>query len=126
MIIQPITDIDQWRKPIYIASKTGTSVDDEGNSISVYDTPTLYKFNYRAVSSQAEMQEFGEDAKIMLRMVIPIKEYLNVFKEFDVAYCYGASPDNEEVNGQNANYRLLPPRNGGSVIIIYMKRIDGK
>ena len=126
MIIQPITDIEQWRKQIYIASKIDTDVDDEGNSISVYDTPVLYKFNYRGVSSQAEMVEFGEEAKTMLRMVIPIKKYLNVFKEFDVAYCYGATPEGEEVNGQNANYRLLPPRVGGSVIIIYMKRIDGK
>lgn len=125
-MIIPNTNIEEWSKPIYIASKTGDNVDDDGNSIAVYDTPVLYKFNYRGVSSQAEMQEFGEDARTMLRMVIPLDKYLNVFKEFDVAYCYGATPEGEGVNGQNANYRLLPPRNGGSVIIIYMKRINGK
>lgn len=125
MIIQPITDIERWRKQIFIASKTGDDVDDEGNSISVYDTPVEYKFNYRGVSSQAEMVEFGEDAKLMLRMVIPIS-YKNQFKEFDVAYVDGVTPEGEGVNGANANYRLLPPRNGGSVIIIYMRRINGK
>lgn len=125
MIITPITDIEQWRKPLYIASKIDTDIDDEGNSISVYDTPIEYKFNYRHVSSQAEMAEFGEDAKSMIRMVIPIS-YMNMFKEFDVAYLYGATPEGEGVNGENANYRLLPPRNGGSVVIIYMKRINGK
>jgi hypothetical protein len=125
MIIQPITDIDQWRKQIFIASKTGDDIDDLGNSISVYDTPVEYKFNYRGVSSQAEMVEFGEDAKTMLRMVIPIS-YKNQFKEFDVAYVDGVTPEGEGVNGANANYRLLPPRNGGSVVIIYMKRINGK
>lgn len=125
MIIQPITDIERWRKQIFIASKTGDNVDDEGNSISVYDTPVEYKFNYRGVSSQAEMVEFGEDAKLILRMVIPIS-YKNQFKEFDVAYVGGVTPEGEGVNGANANYRLLPPRNGGSVIIIYMRRINGK
>lgn len=125
MIIQPITDIDQWRKQIFIASKTGDDIDDLGNSISVYDVPVEYKFNYRGVSSQAEMVEFGEDAKTMLRMVIPIS-YKNQFKEFDVAYVDGVTPEGEGVNGANANYRLLPPRNGGSVVIIYMKRINGK
>lgn len=125
MIIQPITDIDQWRKQIFIASKTGDDIDDLGNSISVYDIPVEYKFNYRGVSSQAEMVEFGEDAKTMLRMVIPIS-YINQFKEFDVAYVDGVTPEGEGVNGANANYRLLPPRNGGSVVIIYMKRINGK
>ena len=125
MIIQPITDIERWRKQIFIASKTGDNVDDEGNSISVYDTPVEYKFNYRGVSSQAEMVEFGEDAKLILRMVIPIS-YKNQFKEFDVAYLDDANPIDEIVNGANANYRLLPPRNGGSVIIIYMRRINGK
>jgi hypothetical protein len=125
MIIQPITDIEQWRKQIFIASKTGDDIDDLGNSISVYDTPVEYKFNYRGVSSQAEMVEFGEDAKTMLRMVIPIS-YKNQFKEFDVAYVDGVTPEGEGVNGANANYRLLPPRNGGSVVIIYMKRINGK
>jgi hypothetical protein len=125
MIIQPITDIDQWRKQIFIASKTGDDIDDLGNSISVYDIPVEYKFNYRGVSSQAEMVEFGEDAKTMLRMVIPIS-YKNQFKEFDVAYVDGVTPEGEGVNGANANYRLLPPRNGGSVVIIYMKRINGK
>ena len=124
-MIQPITNVEQWSKPIYIASKIRDDIDDLGNSISVYDIPIEYRFNYRGVSSQAEMVEFGEDAKTMLRMVIPIS-YKNQFKEFDVAYVDGVSPEGEGVNGTNANYRLLPPRNGGSVIVIYMKRINGK
>lgn len=124
-MIYPNTNIESWSKDLYIASKIAEDVDDEGNSISVYDTPEQFKFNYRGVESEAESAEFGEDTKLMQRMVIPIK-YKNVFKEFDVAYLDGATPDNEVVNGSNANYRLLPPRNGGSVIVIYLRRIDGK
>ena len=48
------------------------------------------------------------------------------FKEFDVAYLDGATPDGEEEYGDNANYRLLPPRDGNSVIIIYFEKLTGK
>jgi hypothetical protein len=114
-----------WAKTCYIASKTGTDVDEEGNEVAIYDTPVEYKFNYRAVSSDSDLREFGEKASITQRMVIPIS-YKGVFKEFDVAYLYDNTPDDEGKNGDNANYVLLPPRNGNSVIIIYMQKIIGK
>ena len=44
----------------------------------------------------------------------------------DVAYLDGTTPDGEENNGDNANYRLLPPRDGNSVIIIYFEKLTGK
>lgn len=116
---------DTWQKDLYIASKIRTELDDEGNEIVIYDTPEPYKFNYRAVKSDAEIAEFGELASITQRMVIDVK-YDGLFKEFDVAYLYGATPDEEENNGDNANYVLLPPRVGNSVIIIYMQKIIGK
>ena len=116
---------DLWAKKLYIASKTGTDLDDEGNEITTYDTPVEYSFNYRGVKSYAEMAEFGEKASITQRMVIPIS-YDGVFKEFDVAYLYGATPDGENNNGDKANYVLLPPRVGNSVIIIYMQKILGE
>lgn len=116
---------ETWAKKLYIASKTGVDIDDDGNEISIYDVPQEYKFNYRAISSDAELREFGEKADITQRMVIA-REYEGMFKEFDVAYLYGAEPDGEAQNGDNANYRLLPPRVGNSVIIIYMQKIIGE
>jgi len=116
---------DDWQKDLYIASKIDVEVDDEGNEISIYDTPVPYKFNYRAVKSDAEIVEFGELASITQRMVID-RKYEGLFKEFDVAYLYGATPEGEGTNGDNANYTLLPPRVGNSVIIIYMQKIIGK
>ena len=118
-------NIDDWSKDLYIASKIKVEVDDEGNEIAVYDTPEKYKFNYRGVKSAAEIAEFGEKASITQRMVID-RKYEGMFKEFDVAYLYEATPDGEKVNGDNANYVLLPPRVGNSVIIIYMQKIIGK
>ena len=116
---------DSWQKDLYIASKIRTELDDEGNEIVIYDEPEPYKFNYRAVKSDAEIAEFGELASITQRMVID-RKYEGLFKESDVAYLYGATPDEEENNGDNANYVLLPPRVGNSVIVIYMQKIIGK
>ena len=116
-----------WVKDVYIASKIGVQYDIEGNEIPVYDKPNKnpYKFNYQSVSTDADIAEFGENAKIMKKAVIPIS-YQGQFKEFDVAYLDGATPDGEENYGDNANYRLLPPRDGNSVIIIYFEKLTGK
>ena len=126
-----ITEINaypkDWVKDVYIASKIGVQYDIEGNEIPVYDKPNKnpYKFNYQSVSTDADIAEFGENAKIMKKAVIPIS-YQGKFKEFDVAYLDGATPDGEENYGDNANYRLLPPRDGNSVIIIYFEKLTGK
>lgn len=116
-----------WVKDVYIASKKEVAYDDEGNEIVIYNKPNEqpYKFNYQPVSTDADIAEFGENAKIMKKAVIPIS-YRGQFKEFDVAYLDGATPDGEKNYGDNANYRLLPPRDGNSVIIIYFERLTGK
>lgn len=123
----PIRNINPmcWARDIYIASKKEVTLDDEGNEIVIYGEPKPFKFNYQPVSTDADIAEFGENAKIMKKAVIPIS-YQGQFKEFDVAYLDGATPNGEENNGDNANYRLLPPRDGNSVIIIYFERLTGK
>ena len=126
-----ITEINanpiDWAKDVYIASKVGTQLDVEGNEITIYDKPNEkpYKFNYQTLSTDADIAEFGENAKIMKKAVIPIS-YQGQFKEFDVAYLDGVTPNGEENYGDNANYRLLPPRDGNSVIIIYFEKLTGK
>ena len=125
----PIVNINpnNWVKDVYIASKSGTKLDDEGNEINVYEKPNIkpYKFNYQSVNTDADIAEFGEKASIMKKAVISIS-YQDQFKEFDVAYLDGATPEGEENYGDNANYRLLPPRDGNSVIIIYFEKLTGK
>lgn len=126
-----ITEINanpiDWAKDVYIASKVGTQLDVEDNEITIYDKPNEkpYRFNYQTLSTDADIAEFGENAKIMKKAVIPIS-YQGQFKEFDVAYLDGVTPDGEENYGDNANYRLLPPRDGNSVIIIYFEKLTGK
>ncbi len=125
MITEINADPSNWKKDVYIASKKEVTLDDEGNEIVIYDKPRKFRFNYQSISSNSNIAEFGENSKMMKKAVIPIS-YQGQFKEFDVAYLDGATPEGEENYGDNANYRLLPPRDGNSVIIIYFERLTGK
>lgn len=125
MITEINANPNEWKKDVYIASKKEVTLDDEGNEIVIYDEPKSFKFNYQPVSTDSDIAEFGENSKMMKKAVIPIS-YQGQFKEFDVAYLDGTKPNGEENYGDNANYRLLPPRDGNSVIIIYFERLTGK
>ena len=114
-----------WKKKIYIASKIGTLLDDNGNEFTIYDVPKLYKFNVQPINSNVDLVEFGEKSSMIQKAVIPIR-YKHCFKENDLAYLDDVIPDNEKVNGINANYRLYPPRNQNKVIILYFERISGR
>lgn len=119
-----------WKKTIWIASKLESEFDDYGNEITKYAKPIKYEFNVQPVSSESDIEEFGENAKQMQKAVISRKEYEGKFKEFDIAYLDGASPlDNEQTEKYqclNANYVLYPPRNQNKAIVIYFKRLVGK
>lgn len=116
----------KWNKKIWIAKKIGTEEDDYGYEVPIYDKPKMYMMNVQPISSEADIQEFGENAKTMQKAVIEYSKYFGKFTEFDVAYLDGATPDNEEINGADANYRLYPPRNQNKAIQIYFERLVGK
>ena len=118
--------LKKWNKEIWIAKKIGTKEDDYGYEIPIYSKPKKYKMNVQPISSSADIQEFGERAKQMQKAVIELKKYFGEFKEFDVAYLDGINPNEEDVNGSNANYRLYPPRNQNKCIVIYFERLAGK
>ena len=125
MILNIKANPKDWNKKLWIASKIDTTIDDEGNLIDVYGAPVPYEFNYQPLTSDSDLREFGENAKSTQKAIIPI-EYKDLFKEFDVAYLDGITPSNELNNGDNANYRLHPPRNQNSVIAIYFEKLTGK
>lgn len=118
---------EDWKKEIYIAKKIlPVDLDDNGNEIVKYEKPVKYSFNVQPLSSANDIQEFGQNANQMQKAVIDKEEYFNVFKEYDVAYLDGITPNDEKVNGKNANYRLLPPRNQNRVILLYFERLGNK
>lgn len=117
--------LKKWNKKIWIAKKIGTD-DSYGYEIPVYSKPEQYEMNVQPISSEADIQEFGENARQIQKAIIEYDKYLGEFKEFDVAYLDGVTPDGEQVHGENANYQLYPPRNQNKVIQIYFKRLSGK
>lgn len=117
--------IKNWKKTIYIAKRLSAIEDDYANEVITYSEPLKYQFNVQPLSSDVDLREFGEKASMIQKAVIPIK-YKNVFEEGDIAYLDGVTPENEIVNGSNANYKIKPPRNQNMAITIYFERITGK
>ena len=116
---------NSWKKPLYIATFKEVIYDDEGNEIRTYNEPVAYEINYQPVSSYLDIQAYGKDTTEMYKMVVPIKDK-DLFNEYDVAYLNGATPEGEVNYGDNANYVLLPPKEGNAVAIIYCQKIKGK
>ena len=117
---------EKWKKKIWIARKISTEENDYGEEISIYAKPEQYMMNVQPISSYPDIQEFGEKAEQVQKTIIEYNKYFGKFKEFDLAYLDGASPEGEEVNGENANYRLYPPRNQNKAIQIYFQRLVGR
>ena len=112
-----------YKSDIYIASKLGVTEDDYMNQIEEYDTPVPYCFNVQPITQSSELAEFGELSRYMKRAVVSKSQYLGVFKEFDKAYLDGITPENETINGENANYRIYSIRPQNVVLMIYFEKI---
>lgn len=106
-----------WNKPLYIATKKDViSYDDYNNEIVEYNKPFYFgKVNYQPLTKkdlEAYMQQYGETNNNIVSCLI---DYVDdgKFNIFDLAYLYGASPNGEKVNGDNANYivRAYKPQN---------------
>ena len=112
----------------YIGSKLDSTFDDEGNEIKVYDEPQAYSFNIQPVNSltasASEIQSFGENAnKMKVAVITNRKKYDNKFKEFDLAYLDGATPEGETINGANANYRIYSVQPQNVVIRVFFIKL---
>lgn len=112
------------KSKLYIAKKLESIEDEFGNEITNYDKPIKYFFNVQPASTASEIQAFGELAKSMKVAVITEKDkYLNKFKEFDLAYLDGITPDNESINGINANYRVYAVQPQNAIIKVYFIKL---
>lgn len=116
-------NILNYRSKCYIAKKLPSTYDDYGNLIPNYDKPVEYYFNIQPVTSSSEMQAFGELIPRMKVAVISRKLYEGKFDEFDLAYLDGSSPDNEDVIGDNANYRIYSVQSQNAIIRVYFLKV---
>ena len=111
-----------WNKDLYIATKKGVVYDDYNNGIIEYNKPFYFgRVNYQPMNwrdLQSYMSAFGETTKHIVGLLIDYND-LGKFKEFDLAYLYGATPDGEEINGSNANYivKSYKPQNTKIMVV---------
>ena len=111
-----------WNKDLYIANKDVITHDEYNNEIVTYKRPFYFgKVNYQPLTKkdlEAYIKEYGETENSIISLLIDYTED-GRFKAFDLAYLYGATPENEEVNGANANYivRAYKPQNTKIMVI---------
>lgn len=117
-----------WNKVCYIRPILDPIKDDYGDEIEQYGDSVKYKFNYEPVANkeEAEMQVFGQSGRGTVRAMLDTYKYQGKIKEFDLAYLYGATPDNENYNGENANYKVVTCIPQNTKILVYFERIVKK
>ena len=111
-----------WNKDLYIATKKEVVLDEYENEIIKYNTPFYFgKVNYQPLTKkdlEAYYKAYGETENSIISLLIDYTED-GRFGAFDVAYLYGATPNEEKENGDNANYivRAYKPQNTKIMVI---------
>lgn len=122
MFNAPNNIFQNWNKDLYIAPKIGVEIDDYNNQIVKYDKPFYFgRVNYQPLTKKdldAYIEAYGETKNSIVSALINYADK-DKFKEFDLAYLYGATPKGENENGDNANYliRTFKPQNTKVMII---------
>ena len=114
-----------WDKPCYIASLLPPILDDYDNEINVYDEPKKYKFNYQPVTDQREfatLEADGININGVQRALLDLY-YLDKIKVFDLAYLNEANPKGENINGANANYKVVKFVPQNVKILVYFEKL---
>ena len=122
-----------FKKDIYIASIKPHEevINDYGDTLRVYDEPKPYNFNVQPLSGYAMQKEYGQTENQIQRAIIDygrqpneINNYTGLFKQYDLAYLDGATPDGEVKHGQNANYRIKSVRYQNKKIVLDFEKIQ--
>ena len=124
-MFKPINDIyKNWNKDLYIANKNKDNItyDEYNNEIVNYKTPFYFgRVNYQPLTRkdlEAYIKEFGETNNNIVSCLINYTDDGKIH-DLDLAYLYGANPNGENCNGDNANYivRSYKPQNTKIMVI---------
>ena len=119
-----------WNKVCYIrkritSDESGITIDDYGNEIQNYEEPVKYRFNYQPVTNDADeaiLKPYGVTLEGTVKALVDIK-YNGQLNKYDLVYLYGASPENENYAGENANYRVITSVPQNMKILVYFERL---
>lgn len=126
MFKAPKNIFQNWNKDMYIATIKEVNNDDYNNEIIEYNQPFYFgKVNYQPLTGkrlEAYYQAYGETDNNIVSCLIDNKD-IDKFDTFDLAYLYGASPENEEVYGDNANYMIKAFKPQNTKIMVLFEEI---
>lgn len=115
-----------WNKELYIAKKLDPIYDDYDNQIPQYDKPKyLGKFNYQHLTArdlQSYKEQYGEVKNNLVQCLVDY-DIKSLIDEFDLAYLYGCSPKDENINGEKANYVIKSIRGQNTKTLILFEEI---
>lgn len=115
-----------WNKVCYIRKRSeDVTLDEYGNEIQAYLEPKKYLLNYQPVTSDADeatLKHYGITLEGTVKALMDIK-YDGELSKYDLAYLYGTTPENEEYDGQNANYRVITAIPQNMKILLYFERL---
>ena len=119
-----------WNKVCYIrkritSDESGITIDDYGNEIQNYEEPVKYRFNYQPVTNDADeaiLKPYGVTLEGTVKALVDIK-YNGQLNKYDLVYLYGATPENENYAGENANYRVITSVPQNMKILVYFERL---
>lgn len=110
------------KRTIYISHLLKVEEDITGNTLSYYDKPIRLRTTLNSLSGYTDTNAYGDRIDDMVKTILDYK-YINIIGVGDVAYLYNVVPNNEEVNGQNANYVIDAIRPHNTKISVYFKRL---
>lgn len=115
-----------WNKDLYIASKNDVVYDDYLNEIVTYSKPFYFgRVNYQPLTTkqmEAFIKAYGQTDNNIVSCLINYTDDGKI-KIFDKAYLYGANPNNETNNGDNANYVVRAYKRQNTKIMILFEEI---
>lgn len=131
-MFKPENDIyKNWNKDIYIATRTSEQVelDDYGNEIQTFNKPFyLGKVNYQPLTKkdlEAYYKEYGATTNNIVSFLLDYRKD-GLFNKLDIAYLYGATPDGEVINGDNANYIIRAYKPQNTKIMVILEEMEDK
>lgn len=119
--------VSQNKPSLWIASFIEDVEDDNGNLTSAYADPVEIKNPLlNSLSGYYDAVAFGDKVNNMSRIMLNYSQWFGKIKERDLAYLYGANPEGEKNNGDNANYRVVAVRPQNIKIAVYFEKLIGK
>lgn len=122
-----------YKKDLWIATYSEDGEDDYGMRVSLFNAPQyIGKFNIQPLSGQSTsafgntiQRDFGDKVEKMQSVLLDYDKYLDMFHEDDLAWI-NITPEEGDVTGYSANYRIVSIRNQNKKIAIYFEKLIDK